>query len=209
VAEAWYTLCTGVAWRGRSAVAAALARFLGHPTRVTKETMEHLTFRPLDAPVARTILAWRYEGAYAVYNPQPPDLAVAVAILTDPANAYFAAHDEAGALIGFCCFGADAQVPGGDYTDTAPLDVGLGLRPDLTGGGRGLPFLLAVLALGRERFAPPRFRLTVAAFNERAQKVYARAGFSTLARFRRGAEAGAPEFLIMIEGSQQRAQSPR
>jgi len=30
--------------------------------------------------------------------------------------------------------------------------------------------------------------------------VYARAGFRPLARFRRGEDAGAPEFLIMIEG---------
>ena len=162
--------------------------------------MEPLTFSPLDAGAARTILAWRYEGPYAVYNPQPPDLDVAVAILIDPANAYFAARDEAGVLIGFCCFGGDAQVPGGDYADTAPLDVGLGLRPELTGGGRGLPFLLAVLALGRARFAPARFRLTVAAFNERAQKVYARAGFRPLARFLRGEGATASEFLIMIAG---------
>jgi RimJ/RimL family protein N-acetyltransferase len=162
--------------------------------------MEHLTFRPLDPTDARTILGWHYEGPYAVYNPQPPDCDVAVAILTDPANAYFAARDEAGALVGFCCFGADARVPGGDYTDPAPLDVGLGLRPDLTGGGHGLPFLQAVLALGRERFSPPCFRLTVAAFNERAQKVYVRAGFRPLMRFRRGNDAAAPEFLIMIEG---------
>ena len=162
--------------------------------------MERLIFRPLDATAARAILAWRYEGSYAVYNPQSPDLDAAVAILIDPANAYFAARDGAGALIGFCCFGADARVPGGDYTDAAALDVGLGLRPDLTGGGRGLSFLLAVLALGRERFAPARFRLTVAAFNERAQKVYARAGFRPLARFRRGEGVDAPEFLVMIAG---------
>ncbi len=77
--------------------------------------MEQLTFRPLDASDARAILAWRYEGPYAVYNPQPPDLAAAVAILIDPANAYFAARDETGALVGFCCFGADARVPGGDW----------------------------------------------------------------------------------------------
>ena len=163
--------------------------------------MGPLTFRPLDADDARTILSWRYEGPYAVYNPQPPDLAVAVAILIDPANAYFAARDEVGMLIGFCCFGADAQVPGGDYADTALLDVGLGLRPDLTGGGRGLAFTLAVLTLGRERFAPARFRLTVAAFNERAQKVYLRAGFRPLGRFRRGEGTDTPEFLIMSEAA--------
>lgn len=163
--------------------------------------MPAYTFRPLAAADARAILSWRYGGPYAVYNPALTDLDAAVAVLTAPANAYFAAHDADETVIGFCCFGADARVPGGDYSDPAPLDVGLGLRPDLTGAGRGLPFFLAVLALGRAHFAPARFRLTVAAFNERARKVYVRAGFRTIERFRRGGSTAGPEFLVMLEAS--------
>lgn len=161
--------------------------------------MLHATFRPLDAADARIILSWRYEGPYAVYNPPLTNVDAAVAVLIDPANAYFAARDADETVIGFCCFGTDAQVPGGDYSDPTPLDVGLGLRPDLTGRGRGAAFLLAVLDFGRARFAPACFRLTVAAFNERARKIYERAGFHTRERFRRGGTAEGAKFLVLVE----------
>jgi hypothetical protein len=59
--------------------------------------------------------------------------------------------------------------------------------------------LRTVLAFGRSRFAPARFRLTVAAFNLRAQRVYTRAGFRMVGRFRRGDDSAAPEFLLMVE----------
>lgn len=149
---------------------------------------------------ARAILAWRYDEPYAIYNADPATIEESIAALLDPANAYFAALGLDGAVVGHCCFGPDARVPGGDYADPDALDVGLGLRPDLTGGGQGQCFVRAVLAFGRARFAPTRFRLTVAAFNVRAQRVYARAGFGVVNRFARGGKPGAPEFLLMAEG---------
>ena len=158
------------------------------------------TFRAVTEADARAILAWRYEEPYAIYNADPATLDQGFATLRDPTNAYFAALTPDGQVAGYCCFGADARVPGGDYADASALDVGLGLRPDPTGGGRGQDFVREVLTFGRARFAPARFRLTVAAFNLRAQQVYARAGFHVVGRFRRGGEPTAPEFLLMIEG---------
>ena len=51
------------------------------------------------------------------------------------------------------------------------------MRPDLTGQGLGLEYLLAGLEFAEERFSPGRFTLSVATFNERAILVYERAGF--------------------------------
>lgn len=135
-----------------------------------------LSFCTMDEEAARAILAWRYPGAYAVYNPDPPELEQDLRVFLEPANAYYSVWNSAGQLIAYRCFGPEAQVPGGDYTALA-LDTGGGLRPDLTGQGLGLGILQAGLEFGRRLFTPPAFRATVAAWNERALKVCRRAGF--------------------------------
>jgi RimJ/RimL family protein N-acetyltransferase len=119
--------------------------------------------------------------------------------LLDPANNYFVANDAAGHIVGYCCYGPDARVAGGDYRDPVALDVGLGMRPNLTGRGAGVAFVVAVLAFGRERFGASRFRLSVAAFNRRAIRVYERAGFRETGRFRRGGSPDGLEFVMMVE----------
>jgi ribosomal-protein-alanine N-acetyltransferase len=131
-----------------------------------------LTFRPFTPADARAIADWRYGGEYAVYD-HGPESAEA---LLDPAYEYYAAVAAGGELVGYCCFGADARVPGLAPED-GTLDVGGGLRPDLTGIGLGGGFLRATCNLGRELHAPRRFRVVVAAFNRRAQRVAAALGF--------------------------------
>jgi ribosomal-protein-alanine N-acetyltransferase len=85
-------------------------------------------------------------------------------------------------LIGFRSFGADGQVPGGLYDDSA-LDTGGGLRPELTGRGLGRAAIGTGLEFGRERFAPPAFRVTIATFNVRAQRVVTALGFRNIGHF--------------------------
>lgn len=155
-------------------------------------------FAPLTAPDARVVAAWRFEWPYALYNADPARFDETVRALLEPRNRYFAARTTEDGLVGTFCFGPDAQVPGGDYDDPDALDIGLGLRPDLTGRGLGEAFLLAGLAFARERFvpAPTRFRLTVAAFNRRAIRVYERAGFRPTHRFVRPSDGR--EFLQMV-----------
>ena len=132
--------------------------------------MSRFSFREIAAADARAISEWRYEEPYSVYDGGNPDN------LLDPAYEYFAALDEHGELVGFCCFGEDARVAGLEEMPGV-LDVGGGLRPDLTGVGLGGPFLREVCRFGGELHRPERFRLTVAAFNRRAQLVAAALGF--------------------------------
>jgi [ribosomal protein S18]-alanine N-acetyltransferase len=99
---------------------------------------------------------------------------------------YHSVYDERGDLVGYLCFGEDARVAAGRrtgvYEREAALDVGLGMRPDLT--GRGLEeFLHAGLRLARETYSPQAFRLTVATFNRRAIRVYEKAGFRAVETF--------------------------
>jgi ribosomal-protein-alanine N-acetyltransferase len=151
-----------------------------------------LVLRPLEDADARAIVTWRYDGPYAVYNQQ----ADALARLLNPEHRYHAVESPAGELIGFCCFGADARVPGGTYQDQAALDVGGGLRPDLTGQGHGIAFFRAILDFGRERFAAGTFRVTVAAFNRRAIRMCQWAGFEVVERFSTGNDE-ARDFVVL------------
>jgi [ribosomal protein S18]-alanine N-acetyltransferase len=136
---------------------------------------------------AVAIAAWRYPPPYDFYDADadPGDLAE----LLDPRRRegrYFSAWSE-GELIGF------AQVSAGEGT----ADIGLGLRADLTGRGLGSSFLEAVMAFAREGNDPWRFTLSVAAFNHRAIRVYERAGFSVIRRYRHFSAGRMWDFLDM------------
>jgi RimJ/RimL family protein N-acetyltransferase len=138
----------------------------------------------MDESAARAISNWRYEAPYEVYSMDREDAAQLVSAFLKPEYAYYAIIDRAGALAGYCCFGADAQVPGGNY-DNPALDVGMGMRPDLTGQGLGATFVSAVLRFARQEMTPTEFRITVAEFNERALRVWQKAGFQPVQRFER------------------------
>jgi RimJ/RimL family protein N-acetyltransferase len=146
-------------------------------------------FRPLKRAEAVCIVNWRYETPYDFYNPA----AEALEPMLDARHGYFAAFKD-GQLVGFCCFGPDAQVAGGEYGKVA-LDIGAGLRPDMTGQGIGRAFLTAVVTFSRECSLDRPLRATVAAFNARAIRVVQSVGFTEVTRFRR--PLGGVEFVIL------------
>ncbi|MGP9039600.1 GNAT family N-acetyltransferase [Cytobacillus kochii] len=59
------------------------------------------------------------------------------------------------------------------------MDIGLGMRPDLTGQGKGVTFLKAAMCFLRMNDEPKQMTLSVATFNKRAIKLYKRMGFRT------------------------------
>ena len=84
-----------------------------------------------------------------------------------------------------------------DWPDDA-VEVGIGLRPDLTGRGLGESFLRAQLDYASGEWRPTTFRLFVAAWNERAIRLYERLGFREVARETRRFElVGEHEFVRM------------
>ena len=142
----------------------------------------------MDGADADEISGWRYDPPYDFYDgdADPEDLAE----LRDPEdkeNAYFSVRDAEERLAGFSQF---------ERNDGA-VDVGLGLRTDLTGRGRGLGFVLSGLEFAKGRFGPDRFTLSVAAFNDRAVAVYERAGFRRGEVFMHETNGGEHEFLSM------------
>jgi RimJ/RimL family protein N-acetyltransferase len=122
------------------------------------------SFRELTRDDARTIAEWRYEEPYSLYDIDDP------ARLLSAEYEYYAAFGDDGELVGYCCFGEDARVPGLEE-EAGVLDVGVGLRPDLTGIGLGGPFLREVCRFGGDLHEPVRFRVAIADFNRRAQLV--------------------------------------
>jgi RimJ/RimL family protein N-acetyltransferase len=106
---------------------------------------------------------------------------------------------------GFFAFGSACEVGSEPDAPAEPhlcradgsVTIGLGLRPDLTGSGLGLPFVEAGLAMGRERFHPARFRLFVYAWNQRAITIYERAGFTMVGRAGAPGDDGQPSFVEM------------
>jgi ribosomal-protein-alanine N-acetyltransferase len=140
-------------------------------------------FRLIDETSARDVMSWRYDPPYDVYN-LDPDSEELLQVLLDRNTACYGLTDASGDLVGFCTFGADGQVPGGDYSREA-LDIGMGIRPDLTGRGKGSVYVNAVLEFAMLTFAPATVRVTVATFNHRARSVWEKAGFCEVQQFER------------------------
>ncbi len=141
-----------------------------------------LRIEPASPETYELLRRWRYPPPYDFYDGDvdPPE----------HPERFFAARDEDGELIGFYYF---EPIP-------PDLDYGLGLRPDLTGLGLGLEFFLAGLRFARELYRPARVFLHVAEFNERARRVYERAGFRVISSHVRSFDRfGDVPFLTMSD----------
>ncbi len=143
----------------------------------------HYSIKPLTPENAQQIINWKYDPPYDLYDLDQEHISG----LLYPAYRYHQVLDELGVLIGSCCFGDDARVPGGYYPVGEPkiLDVGVGLKPDLTGLGRGNGFVSAVLNFADETFQPEIFRVTVANFNQRSMRTFLNLGFIICHQFTR------------------------
>jgi len=155
-----------------------------------------LSFQPLGRQAALEILQWKYEPPYDLYDHRPEKAEDDLHCLLDPKNGFFSIHDPDGRVIGFCSFGPDARVSGGNYEGDA-LDIGLGIRPDLTGRGGGTRMIGEVLDFAAERFRPAQFRVTIAGFNARARKAWTKAGFAEIQEFDRKTDGR--KFVILMK----------
>jgi RimJ/RimL family protein N-acetyltransferase len=149
----------------------------------------------MDESSAKEISGWKYPEPYSFYDMDEGSAEE----LTG--GGYYAVFERSSGLIGFFCFGEPAKVPPGRklgfYDDEKALDIGLGLKPELCGKGIGTGFLERGLDFAKVNFGARSFRLTVAAFNMRAAKVYRSAGFKTSGEFSVCRETGVLVFTVM------------
>jgi RimJ/RimL family protein N-acetyltransferase len=145
--------------------------------------MTEFQISPLKEELADLIVRWRYLPPYQVYDLSPADKEP----LLDPAYRYHQVLDGSGNLIGYCCFGEDARVPGGVYPgeESEYLDVGVGMHPSLVGRGKGAAFVGEILEYARDRYQPAVFRVTIADFNQRSLKTFRKLGFKDSHHFKR------------------------
>jgi ribosomal-protein-alanine N-acetyltransferase len=155
--------------------------------------------QPMRKNEAIDVVRWKYKPPYSLYNMKGDNETIEE--LLD--GSYFSVSNEQSELIGYFCFGSNAQVPGGNilslYKDQTAIDIGLGMHPDLTGRGLGLGFLKAGLTFARGRYDVDRFRLSVATFNQRAIAVYEKAGFKPVQTFMSRTKSDDIEFLLMVK----------
>lgn len=154
------------------------------------------TIQRMTEAEARQIGSWRYPAPFSFYNPNEAYLKEYIEYLANPRYQYYAVYRGA-ELWGFCCFGEEAQVPGGDYSLPDTLDVGLGMHPQKLGQGHGKAFLAAILAFAQSHFGAKNFRATIATFNQHSQRLFANAGFQPVQRFR-SSHDNATEFVVVI-----------
>ena len=153
--------------------------------------MSRWTIAVMTQAEAEEVASWRYPGEYAFYDADffPDDAAE----LLDPArrgDGYHAARGRDGSVEGSVQLKAAAD---------GAVEIGLGLRPDLTGRGLGAAFTAAAIELARGRGAD-RITLAVAAFNVRAVRVYERVGFVETGREVRHVAGRDWEFVEMELG---------
>ncbi|WP_409484944.1 GNAT family N-acetyltransferase [Arsenicicoccus dermatophilus] len=152
-----------------------------------------LTFTPMTVEVAQVIADhWKYPAPYDFHD-ATADLEDYEEFVTParwPDRFWQVRHGED--LVGF--FTADS----GDH---GRCEISLGLRPDLTGGGRGLSFVQAALAhLDTEGLAQRPVMLSVAVFNQRAITVYESAGFCAVRSYSQPTNGGTYAFVEMELG---------
>ncbi len=132
--------------------------------------------------------AWHYDNEYSFYDMEADQEDLEEFLDDDKrGNTVFAVskNDE---LVAFLSV---YQV------DTKTVDIGLGMRPDLTDQGGGIKFITDAMEFIAAKFKPEKVTLSVATFNKRAIKVYRKVGFSDLEVFIQDTNGSTFEFLKM------------
>ncbi len=153
-----------------------------------REGCGKMTVEKMRQPEALEIAdRWKYDGEYAFYDmtADPEDYEELVTP-EKRGDRYFSVFDRE-ELIGFFCV----------EREEADIGIGLGLRPDLTGQGRGGAFLAEILSFVRENYSFETIRMEVASFNRRAIRVYERAGFVKTGTARVPTNGGIYDFTMM------------
>ncbi|MFD2617414.1 GNAT family N-acetyltransferase [Terrilactibacillus laevilacticus] len=131
---------------------------------------------------------WHYDGEYSFYDMEADKEDLDEFLNPEErGNSTFAVTKE-NELVAFFSI---SRVADGTF------DIGLGMRPDLTGKGNGLEFLRAGINFIQTEYKPEKVTLSVATFNQRAIKLYRKVGFKDVGHFLQDTNGSTFEFLKM------------
>lgn len=130
---------------------------------------------------AREICTWRYAAPADVYNTENSE----EARKSFMDGLHFSVRDlEKGPLLGYIALGPAATLEHPDlmhiYENEAYTDIALGLAPEKRGLGLGEKIFTIALQMAEECFPGDGFRVTVAADNEPALRIYRKMGFEVI-----------------------------
>lgn len=148
------------------------------------------TFQKMtEEQAAHIAYSWHYGGKYAFYNMEADEEDLAEFLNSEMrGDSYFTVMDK-GKLVGFFSF---------CKVNNDMIDMGLGMKPSLTGNGKGLSFVKAGMMFSMRKYNPKFITLSVAAFNKRAIKVYKEAGFEVIGTLVQKTNGSQFEFIKMM-----------
>jgi len=146
-----------------------------------------IDFRKPTERDARDIATWKYEGIYSFYDNDKTEAKKQLASNIHNDEESLAMYDEKEQLIGNCSFSIDED----------EFELGVQMRPSLTGKGMGTETVKTILDFGREKYKFNSIKLLVAKFNKRAIRVYEKLEFKKIDEFVWNVNGGETEFIEM------------
>lgn len=132
---------------------------------------------------------WHYEGQYSFYDMEADQEDLAEFLDSNIRGETTFAVCEEKEIVGFFSF---------NRVDVHIVDIGLGMKPNLTGRGFGEAFIRRGLEFCMEKCQPRYITLSVATFNERAIKVYKKVGFEVVGTFIQATNGSRLKFFKMM-----------
>ena len=150
-----------------------------------------LVFKPLTQIHALEIAnEWKYDNIYSFYD-MTADVEDYEEFIDEDLrnqNDHYEAweNDE---LIGFFCV----------IQETPSIEIGLGMRPDICGKGKGKQFVMQIINFIEHNYKFDKLIMNVATFNQRAIKVYRSCGFKDSEITKRNTNGGVFDFLTLVK----------
>ena len=151
--------------------------------------MMNYTFQTMTQEQAEEIVTnWHYNGEYSFYDMDADQEDLLEFLDAEKRSESYFVVIQNKEVIGFYSFNQITE---------DMIDIGLGMKPNLTGNGNGLEFLKDGLEFAKSKYNPKEITLSVATFNQRAIKVYKKVGFKEAGTFVQATNGSSFEFLKM------------